>query len=302
MSWQPAESPECTERDHAAVAIVIEGRARDLGGFDVRRVLPAPKRRMVGPFVFVDEMGPVRFAVGQGMDVRPHPHIGLATVTWLFEGRITHRDSLGSLVDIVPGEVNWMTAGRGIVHSERVPIGEREKGASLHGVQVWVALPAEHEEVEPEFHHHEAHELPTVERPGVRMTLIAGEAYGARSPVKTWSPMFYLAGDALEDTSIHLPSEHAERAIYVVAGRVQVGGASYEPGTMVVFNEGTDPTIHLATGTRFMLLGGAPVGERVLFWNFVATTKERLDAAKIAWREDGFPKVPGEHERIPLPE
>ncbi|MCB9614865.1 MAG: pirin family protein [Sandaracinus sp.] len=302
MSWQPAESPECTERDHAAVALVIEGRARDLGGFEVRRVLPAPKRRRVGPFVFLDEMGPASFPPGTGMDVRPHPHIGLATVTWLYEGRITHRDSLGFEVDIVPGEVNWMTAGRGIVHSERIPPSERAKGARLHGLQVWVALPVEHEETEPEFHHHERSELPTLEREGVRMTLIAGHAYGERSPVRTYSSMYYLAGDALEETSIHLPKEHPERALYVVSGRAMIGGASYGAGQMVVFTEGSDPTIHLGEGTRFALLGGEPVGERFMFWNFVASTKEKLEAAKDAWREDRFPKVPNEHERIPLPE
>ncbi|MBX3248266.1 MAG: pirin family protein [Myxococcales bacterium] len=301
MSWRPADEPTCVERDAASIEMVIEGRARDLGGFSVRRVLPAPKRRLVGPFVFFDEMGPVKLPSGQGMDVRPHPHIGLATVTWLYEGRVTHRDSLGSEVDIVPGEVNWMTAGKGIVHSERTPASEREAGAALHGIQVWVALPVEHEETEPEFHHHEADELPSFEHGGVRMTVIAGEAYGRRSPVKVFSPTLYVAIEAPEGGELRLPEEHEERALYVVAGEAAVAGSTHGPGQMVVFTPRSDPRVALAPGSRAMLLGGAPVGERFLFWNFVSSRQERLELAKDNWREDRFPRVPGETERIPLP-
>lgn len=303
MSAREADEPVCAERG----ALVIASRPRDLGGFSVRRVLPAPRRRLVGPFVFFDEMGPATFEPGAGMDVRPHPHIGLATVTYLFEGEVMHRDSLGTAQMIVPGEVNWMTAGRGIVHSERIPAAARERGARLHGIQVWVALPREHEEVEPSFEHHAAHALPRFDQDGIELTLIVGSAYGRSAPTTTFSPMFYLAADAPRGGTLRLPAEHEERAVYVVEGEASWGPGDEDrigPGSMVVLDGPDEACVELAPGTRCMLLGGAHLeGERTIFWNFVSSSPERVERAKQEWREERFPLVPGdERERIPLPE
>lgn len=284
--------------------LLIDGRVHDLGdGFRVRRLLPVLQARHVGPFVFFDHMGPAQMPAGRGMDVRPHPHIGLATVTWLFDGAIRHRDSLGSAVDIRPGAVNWMTAGRGIVHSERTPPAERAAGHQLHGVQVWVALPQADEEIAPEFHHHEASELPRIERDGASMTLIAGHAYGAVSPVKVFAPMFFIEARLAAGTSLDWPEEHAERGVHVIEGAVEWDGVAVDAGGMAVqAGESASPLV--ANGeARVMLFGGAPLdGERHLWWNFVSTRRERIEQAKADWQEQRFDLVPGDEEEfIPLP-
>ena len=286
------------------VDLVIEPRARDVGGFDVRRVLPYMRRRSVGPFIFFDHMGPVDFPPGQGIDVRPHPHIGLATVTYLFEGEIFHRDSLGVEQAIQPGAVNWMVAGRGIVHSERTAPDERARSGRLNGIQSWVALPLSHEESEPSFRHHPAESLPVIEGEGVRMCLIAGAAYGKRSPVETPSQMFYLDAQLSDGAELLLPDEYEERAIYVAEGAVRLSdGSRVEEGTMAVFHPSVAGGLSVSDKSRVMLLGGAPLdGKRHLWWNFVASTPERLEQAKADWKDGRFEKVPGDDEFIPLPE
>ena len=283
---------------------LIEGRVHDLGdGFAVRRLLPAQQARHVGPLVFFDHIGPASFAAGKGMDVRPHPHIGLATVTWLFEGAIRHRDSLGSLTDIRPGEVNWMTAGKGIVHSERTPPNERRDGQTLHGIQIWVALPQADAEVDPEFHHYERDQLPRISRPGVEAILIAGDAYGERSPVKVFAPIFLLEVELAVGTEFALPPEHSERGIYVVDGRVRWGELDLTATQMAVQAGSSSPSLLANEDSRLMLFGGAPLdGERHLWWNFVASSRERIEQAKADWAAGRYVPVPGdEQEFIPLP-
>jgi redox-sensitive bicupin YhaK (pirin superfamily) len=286
----------------SAIELVIEPRGRDLGGFEVRRILPFAKRRMVGPFVFLDHIGPAVFAPGTGIDVRPHPHIGLATVTYLFEGEMMHRDSVGAVQNIMPGDVNWMTAGRGIVHSERTAPEARARGFALHGIQAWVALPAEYEEVAPSFHHHAAASLPLIVRDGVTLRLIAGNAYGAQSPVTTYSPTFYLDARMPAGTALPLTDEHEERAIYIAEGAVTIGGQNYGDGRLLVVAPGAAVTIAATADSRLMLLGGANIGPRHIWWNLVSTRPERIEQAKADWREDRFPPVPGEIDFTPLPE
>ncbi len=282
---------------------VIEPRSRDLGGFEVRRILPFAKQRMVGPFVFYDHLGPAVFPAGKGIDVRPHPHIGLATVTYLFEGELMHRDSLGFVQQIRPGDVNWMTAGRGIVHSERSSPEARERELTLHAIQSWVALPQSDEETEPSFHHHPVDSLPALEIDGVGLRLIAGAAYGATSPVRTFSPMFYLAAEMPAGTSLTLPSDYEERAVHVAEGAVSVAGQDLGVGRMAVFAAGAEITLRTEAESRVMLLGGAPMdGERHIWWNFVSSSKDSIERAKADWREGRFAAVPGETEFIPLPE
>jgi redox-sensitive bicupin YhaK (pirin superfamily) len=287
-----------------AVDLIITPRSRDLGeGFMVRRILPYAKRRHVGPFVFFDHMGPADFAPGQGLDVRPHPHIGLATVTYLFEGEIMHRDSLGVVQPIRPGDVNWMVAGRGIVHSERTRDELRRSGSALHGIQSWLALPQSQEETAPDFRHHPAASLPEIELPGVRMRLIAGKAFGAASPVQVFAPMFYLDAVLDDEAVLPLPEEYEERAVYVAIGMVVLDGERYEAGSMLVLKPGSRPRITAQGPARLMLLGGAPLdGERHLWWNFVSSSKERIEQAKADWRAGHFAMVPGDPEFIPLPE
>ena len=258
---------------------------------------------MIGPFVYFDHMGPVALEAGCGVDVLPHPHIGLATVTYLYEGALLHRDSLGSEQVIRPGDVNWMTAGRGIVHSERTPPAERASGPRLHGLQLWVALPTADEEIEPSFRHHPAATLPETERGGVRLRLMAGSAYGAASPVEVRSPLFYVDAAMPAGSELPLPDEHAERAVYVVEGSLRSGGATAGPGQMLFFAEGADVTLKAGTATRAVLVGGAPLdGPRHIDWNFVGSSRERIEKAKADWREGRFPKVPGdETELVPLP-
>jgi redox-sensitive bicupin YhaK (pirin superfamily) len=281
---------------------IIAGRTADLGGgFTVRRTLPVRARRHVGPFVFWDHMGPVHFDPGVGIDVRPHPHIGLATITYLFDGEIVHKDSLGSAQSIRPGDVNWMTAGRGIVHSERTGPEMRRHGSLAHGIQSWVALPLEQEESEPRFEHTDGKEIPSVQLPGARLRVIAGSAFGSTSPVKVLSPMFYVEAVLEAGASLSLPMEAEERAAYLVEGAVSCDGQSVSVASMAVASPGTDVSVVALEPSRVMLLGGAPLGERHIWWNFVSSSRERIEAAKLAWMEDRFPKVPGETERVPLP-
>ncbi len=300
----PANEPECVHATSACVELLIDARPRDLGGFEVRRVLPSVQRRLVGPWIFFDHMGPAAIAPGTGFDVRPHPHIGLATVTYLFDGRIDHRDSLGSFQSIRPGDVNWMVAGRGIVHSERSDAEARRDGLCIHGIQSWVALPLEHEETEPSFAHHPQSTLPRVERDGAVLDVIAGTAYGERSPAKVLSPTLYV--HALLEPGARLPidDEHEERAIYVVEGGIGLDGRTFAPGTLVVFRPGSKATITCREKTRVMILGGAKLeGTRTVYWNFVSSSKERIERAKTDWREERFPTIPGDdEERIPLPQ
>jgi redox-sensitive bicupin YhaK (pirin superfamily) len=302
MSWQAALEPECID-ETGAIELRIESRGRDLGGFEVRRVLPSAKRRTVGPFIFFDEMGPAVFEAGKGIDVRPHPHIGLATITYLFEGEILHRDSLGFVQPIRPGALNWMTAGRGIVHSERSGPEERAKQSRLHGIQAWIALPADKEETEPAFEHYPDSAIPAIERDGLRLRLIAGEAFGLSSPVKTLSPLFYLEARGEPGASLTLPQDLGERAVYPIEGHLEIGGEELGPGEMAVLAEGRDQKIELRAEARFMALGGAPLeSKRHIWWNFVSSRSERIEQAKADWREGRFASVPGEVEFIPLPE
>jgi len=286
----------------ASPVTMLEPHIKDLGGFQVRRLLPSHPIRMVGPFIFFDHMGPATFPPGGGVDVRPHPHIGLATVTYLFEGALMHRDSLGSVQRITPGDVNWMTAGEGIVHSERSPDDERAAGPRLHGIQTWVALPQAHESAAPEFSHHPKETLPRIEQPGVAMRLIAGGAFGERAAVKTYSEMFYLAVDMAAGAAFALPPEHEERGVYVIDGDVSVGGHAVAPCHLAVLARGETVAVSAATGSRLMLLGGAKMdGDRIIWWNFVASAQEPIESAKLRWSRQGFPPVPGETEFIPLP-
>ena len=283
--------------------IAITPHQRDLGGFSVRRLLPSAARRTVGPFVFFDHMGPADFAPGTGIDVRPHPHIGLATVTYLFEGAIEHRDSLGTVQQISAGDVNWMTAGRGIVHSERSPADLRRSGYRMQGLQTWVALPRELENCEPAFVHHPAATLPVIEMPGVSMRLIAGNAFGQASPVAVASSMFYIAVEMEADASFVLPDEYEERAVYLLSGDISINDGRLAAASMAVLNPSEPVQLRAHAPSRLMLLGGAPLdGERFLWWNFVASDRAAIDEASERWRQGGFDPVPGETEFIPLPE
>ena len=285
------------------IDFVIEQRRRDLGGFEVGRVLPHAQRRMVGPFIFFDHLGPVTFERGlpRSVDVRPHPHIGLSTVTYLFEGEIMHRDSLATEQAILPGEVNWMTAGSGITHSERFERA-RAQGGTMHGIQAWVALPREDEETHPSFAHHAAADLPTYEGEGLWARLIAGSAFGAQAKVKTSSPMFYVHWRLAAGAQAQLPAEYPERAAYVATGSIEVEGRRFQPGHMLVFAPGKPVLIIALEPAIVMLLGGEPVGERFIEWNFVSSSKERIEQAKADWRA-GRMKLPDADNRefIPLP-
>ena len=285
-----------------AILDLIPGRARDLGGFAVRRVLPIGHRKTVGPFIFFDHLGPMVLAAGQGMDVRPHPHIGLATVTYLFEGRIQHRDSLGNDLPIEPLAVNWMTAGRGIVHSERSTPADRLIDKPLHGIQSWVALPVADEECEPSFVHHPAASLPQTEIGGVALRIIAGSAYGLTSPVTLRSPTFYVHAEMPAGSSLAVPTDYEERAVYPVNGRLRIGERWVEEGEMAVLVPRAEASLFAEAAVRVMLLGGAPFAEeRQIFWNFVSSRHGRIEQAKEDWQAQRFEAVPGETEFIPLP-
>jgi redox-sensitive bicupin YhaK (pirin superfamily) len=303
MSWQPAQEPRAAPGIGSALEMVIVPRVRDLGGFEVRRVLPAGERRMVGPFVFFDQMGPITLKAGSGIDVRPHPHIGLATVTYLFDGEIQHRDSLGSVQAIRPGDINWMTAGRGIVHSERTPEALRMAPSRLFGIQAWVALPSAQEEVAPSFVHHGAETLPVFDGKGMRMRLMIGGLYGARSPVATLSEMVYADASLAAGTRFAVPTEHSERALYVVEGVIEISGRSFGVSQLLVLRRGVEVTVTASENARLLLLGGEPIdGPRHIWWNFVSSSTDRITKAKADWKAGRFPPVPGETEFIPLPE
>ncbi len=311
MSWNPALDPDCPTGDAVdAIETVIVPRARDLGGFEVRRALPAPKRQMVGPFIFFDQMGPAEFVTGQGIDVRPHPHIGLATVTYLYRGRMHHRDSLGTDQWIEPGAVNWMVAGHGITHSERTDGAARAAPMSLFGIQTWVALPAGAEDGAAAFEHAAADALPVLEGEGKQVRLILGAAWGARAPVSVASETFYADAVLAPGAAIPLPDDHEDRGAYVVEGEVSVAGERFEAGRMMVFRPGDGVSLRAGPqGARLMLLGGATLeGPRYIWWNFVASSRERIEAAKEAWRggdwsQGRFRLPPGDDRKfIPLPE
>ncbi|HEX8553552.1 MAG TPA: pirin family protein [Sphingomonas sp.] len=296
MSIRSTTSPD--------IDLVILPPVRDLGdGFTVRRALPSPHRRMVGPFIFFDQMGPAAFGEGEGLDVRPHPHIGLATVTYLLGGEIMHRDSVGSVQSIRPGEVNWMTAGSGIVHSERSDT--PRTGGSLYGLQTWLALPAAAEETAPAFTHYKAGEIPSVEDAGVQLTLVAGTLDGLRSPVSTFSDLVFADIQLAAGARYQLRAGHVERAVYVVEGAVEIVGqtGAFTTGELVVFRPDSEIILHAPSTARLMLIGGEPLPEkRYLFWNFVSSRQDRIEQAKADWRANRFAPVPGDPEFIPLPE
>lgn len=286
------------------IDLVLEAKTKDLGGgLVVGRVLPHVERRMVGPFTFLDHIGPAVLEPGQGVDVRPHPHIGLATITYLFEGEIVHRDNLGSHQTIVPGEVNWMTAGRGIVHSERTDPAHRATRRGLHGLQAWVALPREHEDTAPSFHHHTVDELPSWPLERGRARLIAGEAFGRRAPFPTHSPLFYVHFALEPGARVEIDDEHEERAVFVAAGTIELAGRTFHEGQLAIFAPGTRPTLVASTQAIVAALGGAPVGARILWWNFVASTRDAIERAQAEWAAGRMPLPPGDdQEWIPLPD
>jgi redox-sensitive bicupin YhaK (pirin superfamily) len=286
------------------VELVILPPSRDLGdGFTVRRALPQPQRRIVGPFVFFDQFGPLEFRDGQALDVRPHPHIGLATITYLFDGEIDHRDSVGSFQPIRPGEVNWMTAGRGIVHSERSPDSMRHGGVRMSGLQLWVALPADKEETAPTFAHHAADAIPSVDAGGVTVRVIVGEAEGLRSPVETLSPMLYAEIALAPGARYNLPADQIDRAFYLIEGAVTVDGAPFGPSELVVLKPHAEIVLTATAPSRLVLVGGEPFPEpRMIYWNFVSSRADRIEQAKADWRDGRFDPVPHEHEFIPLPD
>lgn len=311
MSWNPALEPGCPDAVGVdAIKTLIVPRARDLGGFEVRRALPAPKRQMVGPFIFFDQAGPAEFVTGKGVDVRPHPHIGLATVTYLYRGEFQHRDSLGTNQMILPGAVNWMVAGQGVTHSERTSEATRKAPHSLFGIQTWVALPEGSEETAPSFEHHAKEALPEIEADGVKLRLILGRAYGETAPAKVFSDTFYADVVMQPGTRVPLPDDHEDRGIYVTEGSVSVAGQEFEAGRMMVFRPGDAISVAAGPqGARLMLLGGATLdGPRYIWWNFVSSSKERLEHAKAEWRKgdwgQGMFDLPPDDraEFIPLPD
>ena len=304
MSFFPAEDPQPGDPQSCdALDLVIVPRTADLGDFTVRRALPSSRRRMVGPFTFLDHMGPTEFKAGHGVDVRPHPHIGLATVTYLFKGEIVHRDSLGSDVPIRPGDVNWMTAGRGITHSERTAPDHRQGGEPLHGLQCWVALPARDEETNPLFAHYDQQKLPLVTGEGKSARVVAGRMFGVVSPVATLHDTFFADLSLEPGTSVPLDADYEERAIYVVSGEIEIAGDRFAEGRLLVLKPGDRITVRAEQPSRFVMLGGAPMdGPRYIWWNFVSSRKDRIEQAKADWKAGRFEGVPGDSEFIPLPD
>jgi len=306
MSFFPGKDPEAGDAySCASIAHVVVPRTVDLGdGFSVRRALPSTRSRMVGPFIFFDHFGPAEFRAGNGLDVRPHPHNGLATVTYLFDGEIMHRDSLGTAAPIKPGEVNWMTAGRGIVHSERTGPDLRATGSPIHGLQMWVGLPAAKEEMAPGFAHHATSEFPLINDQGKIVRVVVGSLYGARSPVPTLHQTIFGDVTLAAGASLPLDADHEERAVYIVDGSIDIAGDMFEPGRLLVFKPGDKVTITAITESHFVIIGGAPLdGPRHIWWNFVSSRKERIEQAKAEWKAGHFGKVPGDEiEFIPLPE
>ena len=287
MSWNPTLDPVCPTGAAAdLIDTLIVPRARDIGGFEVRRALPSPRRQMVGPFIFFDQMGPAEFLTGQGIDVRPHPHIGLGTVTYLYSGEFEHRDSLGTHQMIHPGEVNWMLAGRGVTHSERTSADTRAKGSNLFGIQTWVALPEDREDMAPAFEHHKRSALPLLSDNGAQARLILGTAWGERAPVTMQSEIFYADVTLQPGAPLPLPDDHEDRGVYVTQGSVEVAGEVFEAGRMMVFRPGDRITLRAgAQGARLMALGGATLnGPRYVWWNFVSSDPAKIEAAKEAWK------------------
>ena len=300
MSYQAAEEPRCTEAK-GSVELVIEPKEKDIGEFTVRRVLPAPEKRMVGSFIFFDHMGPAEFPPGQGIQVRPHPHIGIATVTYLFEGEIMHRDNLGFVQPIESGAVNLMTAGSGIVHSERAG-DDLNETSRLHGIQSWMALPENEQERDAAFQHYPAADLPDIDIDGVSVRIIIGEAYGHVSPVHAYSSTLYLECLMPKGSELALPDTYAEIGAYVVSGSVAIDDRSYGGGVMAVASADAVMTLVAEEESRIMVVGGEPLGKRYIYWNFVSSSRERIEKAKSDWREGKFGKIPGEDEYIPLPD
>lgn len=310
MSWTPCPKPECAPAPapNDAIDTLIVPRARDIGAFEVRRTLPAARRQMVGPFIFFDQMGPAEFAAGQGMDVRPHPHIGLATITYLYQGAVFHRDSLGNALEILPGAVNWMIAGNGITHSERTAPGRRNAGEQLFGIQTWVALPEQFEEIEPAFQHVPKEDLPLVDGDGKRVRVILGSLYGERAPLRTFSEMFYADAALQPNACLAMPDDYEDRGIYISAGAIDIDGEHYQAGRMLVLRPGNAVTVTAVQPTRLMLLGGEPLtGPRYIWWNFVASSREKIEVAKRDWATGDwvngrFQLPPSDSEEyIPLP-
>lgn len=311
MSWNPALTPGCPDEiGPDAIETLIIPRARDLGGFEVRRALPAPKRQMVGPFIFFDQMGPAEFLTNQGIDVRPHPHIGLGTVTYLYRGSFQHRDSTGADQIITPGALNWMVAGRGVTHSERSPEAARQGPSSLLGIQTWIALPDSHEDMAPAFEHHGKDALPVIRDAGITARLILGRAYGETAPATMYSDTFYLDVTLDPRARFPLPADHEDRGIYVTEGSIRIAGQDFEAGQMMVFRPGDAITVQAGDrGARLMALGGETLnGPRHIWWNFVASSRERIEEAKRQWRAERwgaglFDLPPTDRaEHIPLPE
>lgn len=305
MSWQPCPLPvENDAPPDPAVETIVVPRSRDIGGLDVRRVLPSVHRRMVGSFVFLDQMGPALLASGQGLDVRPHPHIGLATMTYLLDGSILHRDSLGTIQPILPGAVNWMTAGSGIVHSERTAPELRPIEKRLYGLQLWVALPAAAEETGAAFAHYAADAIPATAGDGIEARIVVGEGFGVRSPVASLTDLFFFDLTLAEGAVATVPAAYEERALYLIEGRVEIDGTAYDPGQLLVLAHGRTVDVRALTPARLVALGGEPLdGPRHIWWNFVSSRKERIEQAKEDWRRERFGlPVPGETEFIPLPE
>ncbi|MDY6961780.1 MAG: pirin family protein [Pseudomonadota bacterium] len=311
MSWIPAMAPGCPDDMGAdVIETLIVPRSRDLGDFEVRRALPAPKRQMVGPFIFFDQAGPAEFLTGRGVDVRPHPHVGLGTVTYLFQGDFHHRDSTGADQIIRPGELNWMVAGRGVTHSERTSAEVRSGPNSLFGIQTWLALPEKDEDAAPQFEHYSKGALPVVGDEGVKLRLILGNAYGEKAPARMLSETFYADVMLEAGCRLPMPDEHEDRGIYIVKGSIVVAGQDYEAGQMMVFRPGDRITISAGTrGARLMILGGATLpGPRYIWWNFVASSRERIEEAKAEWRAQKWGQgrfdlpVGDRQEHIPLPD
>jgi len=284
------------------IQAILTPKDKDLGGFSVRRLMPSDTLKAVGPFVFFDHLGPADFKPGAGIDVRPHPHIGLATVTYLFDGEFLHRDNLGNVQPIRPGEINWMTAGRGIAHSERTPTELRQRGHTLHALQLWVALPEDNEETAPEFIHYAAEQLPVIDEQGRNVRVMVGEAFGVKSPVKTYSPTLYLEARLQAGASMALPENVEERAVYVVHGQVRLYDRQILQNHMAVVEPGAGGEMLAEEDSLLVVVGGKPLGKRTVWWNLVASRRELIERAKKEWKEGRFPEIPGETEFIPLPE
>lgn len=298
---QEAPCEHCTEDPCSGIKAVLQPQEKDLDSFTVRRLMPTSEMRSVGPFVFFDHLGPAYFPPGKGIDVRPHPHIGLATITFLFDGEILHRDSLGKVQPIRPNEINWMTAGRGIVHSERTPPELRAQGHNVHALQLWVALPEADEETEPSFTHYETEALPLIEDKERSIRVMIGEAFGVKSAVKTFSPTLYVSVDIKAGAQITVPDNVEERAVYVVAGALSTKNNVIPLHNMVVFDSTPGIELTATEDSTLVFIGGTGLGKRTVWWNLVASRKELIEKAKQDWQEGSFPKIPGETEFIPLP-